>query len=159
MSRVSPEYQAAMDASDAINENNDCAVRAVTITTGLPYPVVHKAFMQAGRKARKGTPRRITQRVVDALGYDMTPIKITAKTAITAERDRQLQDGRVLLGMTRHLAAMIDGKLIDHTTGRRVKLNGAFRVTKRGEPMPAPAVTAEPMRRMSQSNTQLGLFS
>ena len=37
------------------NESNDCAVRAMTLATGLPYADVHAAFKAAGRRDRRGT--------------------------------------------------------------------------------------------------------
>ena len=144
-------------ASSEHNENNDCAVRAVAITTGIPYCQVHKAFTQAGRKHRKGTSRRITELVVNALGFDMDRIAVRAKTGVTAERDHCLANGRILLGMTRHLAPMIDGKLYDWTNGRRKGINGAWRVTKRAAVQVAAAV-AVPFKKMAQTNCQARLF-
>ena len=101
--------------------------------------------------------RHLTQKTAKLLGYEMDAVPYTAKTAITIERDRKLQQGRYLIGMTCHLAAMVDGKLVDWTTGRRKQINGAFTLTKISEPVMAER-KAVPFHRMAQTNTQQGLF-
>jgi hypothetical protein len=126
------------NASSKQHENNDCTVKALAIATGLDYSVVHAAFTKAGRKNRKGCNRRITKIAAAALGFDMEPTVFSAKTAITVERDRRLQSGRYVIGMTRHLAAMVDGKLHDWSKGRRKRINNVWTLTPIATPTPAP---------------------
>lgn len=154
------DYKAIESESRSRNEHNDCAVRAVAIVTGLPYSQVHKVFADNGRKYRKGTPRDVTWKAIDALGYDCEPVRVTAKTGVTLDRDRALQSGRFVVGMTRHLAAVVDGSVIDWTAGRRKQVRDAYRITKKPgldidyiEPTPAA-----PMRRIPQMYTQRRLF-
>lgn len=117
------------DASGRRNENNDCTVRAVAIVTGLPYDQVHAAFSQAGRKHRRGCRRSVTEQACKSLGYAMKSVAHESRTAVTIEREKRLQTGRYIIGMTAHLAGMIDGKLIDWTAGRRKRVNGVYSLT------------------------------
>ena len=142
------------DASAERKEHNDCAVRAVTIVTGLDYQTVHAAFIEAGRKPRKGTPRGVTREACKRLGYQWEPVQVRAKTAITAERDPVLRSGRFVVGMTRHLAAMVDGQLIDHTKGKRKRINGAYTLT----PIAAVERQHVPIKPIAQTNTQMSLL-
>lgn len=55
----------------ALNEHNDCAVRAVAAATGRAYDEVHALFRAAGRRDAAGTPINITRHVLKLLGYEM----------------------------------------------------------------------------------------
>lgn len=141
MTRRSDTMRDVWAASEKLHENRDCTVKAVTIVTGLDYGTVHRAFANAGRKARKGCHRDVTERAVGLLGFEMNNVEYRAKTAITIERDPALRTGSYLVGMTRHLAAMIDGKLVDWSIGRRKKINGVFQLIKIDTPK-APSIPA-----------------
>lgn len=148
-------------AAASFNEHNDCTVTAVTICSGLDYADVHAAFAAAGRKRGKGVNRGITRAACRSLGLEMKRVdrRIKAKTAITIERERSLQSGSYIIGMTRHLAAMVDGKLIDHTKGRRKQVNGVYELhpiqgtdAPASEPVPFP-----PFKRYTKQD-QIPLF-
>lgn len=144
-------------ASNKAGEDRDCTVKALTAITGLDYDTVHAAFAKAGRKPRKGCRRHITNKAAKILGYELEPVRFRAKTAITVERDPLLRTGTYLIGMTHHLAAMIDGELVDWSQGRRKRINDVFKLTKLDA---APAAELQPVafRPMAQTNTQLGLL-
>ncbi len=129
-------------ASEKLHENHDCTVKAVAIVLDMDYSTVHRAFANAGRKPRKGVRRDITERATKALGYEFKEVSRTARTAITIERDRKLQSGRYVIGMTHHLAAMIDGKLMDWSQGRRKKINGVFQLNRIDTPPTPPTIPA-----------------
>jgi len=125
-------------ASNKAHENNDCTVKALAIATELDDSTVHAAMAAAGRKHRKATKRSNTQKAAKALGFHMEVLDTmyyNGRTAITIERDHYLQSGRYIIGMTRHAAAMVDGKLVDWSQGRRLKVKAVYTLT----PM-APAV-------------------
>lgn len=50
-------------------ERQDCAVRAFAVAACLPYERAHELYAAAGRRDRKGTPRRITASVLQAAGF------------------------------------------------------------------------------------------
>lgn len=119
-----------MAASRAKGERNDCTVRAMALSTGLDYDECHAAFAAVGRIKGKGVRRDKTRAAAKRLGFEMVRTATRAKTAITIERDRALQSGNYIVGMTRHLAAMVDGKLHDHTKGRRKRVNNVWEMIK-----------------------------
>ena len=130
-------------AAAELKERNDCTVTAVTIVTGKPYAEVHKAFTDAGRKPRKGVKRAITAKACKALGYELVtldPTRYRARTGITVERDKAFKKGRYVIGMTRHLAACVDGTLHDWTSGSRKRVNDVFTLKpiEKAETLTAP---------------------
>lgn len=48
-------YETAKAASAALNETNDCSVKALAIAANLPYLLVHDLLKKHGRKHRDGT--------------------------------------------------------------------------------------------------------
>jgi len=130
-------------ASGKARENNDCTVKALAIVTELDYSTVHAAFAKAGRKPRKGANRAISAKAAKLLGFHMEQVDshISARTAITIEREPSLQSGRYVIGMTRHLAAMIDGKLVDWSEGRRKKINAVYALSPIAGWSPASNIT------------------
>lgn len=121
-------------ASRSHNETNDCTVKALTAATGLDYDTCHAALAKFGRKPRKGCVfHMVGKRAAQYLGWKMETVskhELRAKTITTAERDPVLRNGRWVLQVSRHVAACVDGKVIDWTQGRRHRLQCAYRFTK-----------------------------
>jgi hypothetical protein len=53
----------------SFNENNDCAVVAISIVCGVPYDVAHAACKAAGRKDCEGTHNSVTEKAINSLGF------------------------------------------------------------------------------------------
>lgn len=127
------------------NERNDCTVRALTASTGLAYDVCHEQFRKQGRKNRKGVHFfREGPIAATALGYTLRrlqPNEYRAKTMITAERDPQLSSGSYCVLVRGHVAALVEGKVIDWSQGRRHKIQAVYAVTK-NDNVPTPIPTA-----------------
>jgi len=105
----------------------------MTAATGCDYSVVHAAFAKHGRKARKGCNFQSTgAAVARELGYHMTrlgPHQYSAKTMISAAKDRALRSGHYVAKVRGHVAAIVDGKIIDWTQGRRHRIIAIFEFT------------------------------
>ena len=146
-------------ASDAHKERNDCTVKALTITTGLPYKQVHAAMAKAGRKPRKGAHLATMKKAAESLGYHFESFRpFMAKTVTSAERDPHLLHGRFVLSTSSHVAAMVDGAVIDWTKGRRHRVNTVFAVTPiRG--FQAPLMEPVPFKPFRPVPVQEVLFS
>lgn len=70
-------------------------------------------------------------RTYAALGFDVIPQEeYTAKTVTTLERDPALSQGRFLISVSggRHAVAMVDGKVIDWTEGRRYRIHKIWKI-------------------------------
>jgi hypothetical protein len=140
--------------ADKHGERNDCTVRALTASTGLDYDICHEQLRKQGRRNRKGCHFFIEgPKAAEALGYQMRKMdrsEYNAKTMITAERDRNLRSGRYCVLVRGHVAAMVDGKVIDWSQGRRHCIKAVYEVTK-VDNAPTPVPTA-PKRTMPKGS-------
>jgi hypothetical protein len=131
--------------SKKLGERNDCTVKAITITTGLPYTAVHAELKKLGRRKGCGTTTDNMVLACRSLGFDMAEVKRgswSAKTCRTAPRDRRLASmGPVILGMARHVAAYNAGEVLDWSENRTKRIRQVWTVT----PIPgfAPAPVAK----------------
>ncbi len=120
-------------ASISHNERKDCTVVAMALALDLDYKTVHSAMAIAGRKHGKACNFSVIgPKAAADLGFlmeTMPDYKYSAKTVLTAERDRKLAKGRYIIKMRRHVAALIDGKVVDHTQGRRKIINRIYTFT------------------------------
>ena len=70
-------------------------------------------------------------RCFEALGYRLTPFReYTAKTVTTLERDPFLRKGRFVVSVSqgRHAVALVDGKVIDWSEGRRHRIHRIWKI-------------------------------
>lgn len=120
-------------ASAAHNEHRDCTVKALTAATGLTYDECHAALAKTGRRNRKGCHWYIQgPKAAEALGFNMRRMdrsEYNAKTMITAAKDRNLRSGRYVVQVRRHVAGMIDGKVVDWSEGRRHRVEDIYECT------------------------------
>ena len=135
---------AVWEASSNRGERNDCTVKALALATGLDYSVCHAQLAKEGRRKGCGTTFANVQLAAQHLGFMMkrrNRREYRAKTMISAERDSSLRHGNLILGTCNHAAAMIDGKILDWTEGRRNRIQSVYVIT----PLPGfmPAVSAE----------------
>jgi hypothetical protein len=103
----------------------DCFVRAVAIATERPYREVYdltnaiaktepRSKTRRGQSnARLGVHRWTADRVCAQLGLEWTPtMKIGSGTTVHVRAD-ELPAGRLVLSLSRHYAAFVDGLLHD----------------------------------------------
>lgn len=102
----------------------DCVARSIAIVTGLPYQQVYddlnaEAKLERPGKAgsrstsRTGVKRRTYERYLKKLGYRFVAcmgIGTGCKVHMIA---KELPPGRIIVRLSRHLAAVIDGELHD----------------------------------------------
>lgn len=103
----------------------DCVARSIAIATGKPYGEVYDA-LAAGMKARtrKGTGsgkasarngvfRDVYQPYLESLGWTWTPtMKVGQGTTVHLRAD-ELPSGTLIVKVSRHLTAVIDGVIHD----------------------------------------------
>lgn len=89
---------------------NDCGVRAVAIVTGKPYAEVFEAM----RASPSGTTwKRTRHDYLLSLGFRWVPTMGIGTGCKVHLRDGELPMGRLLVVVSHHLAAVIDGVLHD----------------------------------------------
>lgn len=110
----------------------DCGVRAVAITTGLPYQRVYDDFNELGKKeplrgkyknrpsnARKGLWHRTVHKYLVGLGFRWVPTMAIGSGCKVHVKADELPSGTLVLRLSRHYAAVIDGTLYDTYDSRR----------------------------------------
>lgn len=122
-------YSKTVTKSNEYRENNDCSVKAVSITCDVSYTVAHKALKAQGRASRQGVTIYMIRDAVKSLGYEMKIIPHSARTMSTIHRERSTQKGYYMALVRGHVASIVNGKVEDWTEGRRHKVTTLFKVT------------------------------
>jgi hypothetical protein len=106
-------------------ETSDCVVRAIAIASGLPYRHVYDAInvLAKGERARRNKPRsnartgtwRATYErlLIGELGAVWTPTMKIGQGCKVHLRADELPPGRLVVAVSRHLTAVIDGVVFD----------------------------------------------
>lgn len=105
----------------------DCATRAVAIASGLPYREVYDAINRLSRRERTGTRKktvsnarlgvhRVTMHnlLVGELGAVWTPTMAIGSGCTVHVRADELPPSRLVLSLSKHYAAVVDGVLRDN---------------------------------------------
>lgn len=106
-------------------EASDCFCRAVAIATGLNYQTVYDAINEAaagerrGRRkrgtssAREGVYRHTADKVCEKFGGTWVPTMRIGEGCKVHCRREELPSGSLVLNVSKHFSAMIDGVLYD----------------------------------------------
>lgn len=104
-------------------EAGDCVARAVAIASGVPYGEVYRALSRGagaerrskGASARNGirTKRKWFKDYMQALGFRWTPTMAIGSGCKVHLRVGELPAGRLVVALSRHYAAVIDGVVHD----------------------------------------------
>jgi hypothetical protein len=104
---------------------SDCACRSIAIVTGLPYQQVYDQLnVQATRErpgpgrrrssSRTGVKTRTIRRYLAELDYEWTPtMQIGAGCTVHLRAD-ELPEGRLIVSVSKHITAVIDGVIHDN---------------------------------------------
>jgi hypothetical protein len=102
----------------------DCVTRAIAIATGMPYQTVYDALNEAASEERIGKRRRRSaartgvhkdtiRNYLRSLGWHWTPtMKIGSGCRVHLKSD-ELPAGRLVLSLSKHSVAVIDGVVHD----------------------------------------------
>ena len=102
----------------------DCAVRAVAIATKRPYREVYDAINVFANKerprgnkkrssARSGVYKPTLDRYLSSIGWVWVPTMTVGSGCRVHLRSSELPDGAIIVRLSRHYAAVIDGVLHD----------------------------------------------
>ncbi len=136
---------ADMDAffaqSLAAAERNDCVVTALCHATGADYPAMLARCTALGRKPNRGVNMDLafTNKALAPWGLKAQPKPLASYAPGLAERGRVptmrampnlLPFGTFFVFVYGHVAALIDGEVVDWTDGRGHRVTSVFEVTK-----------------------------
>lgn len=107
-------------------EADDCVVRSIAIATGKPYQDVYDQMnaMAKRERPRKGQKRSSSRtgvktptvrRYMESIGWVWTPTMQIGSGCRVHLRIGELPSGRLVVRVSKHMAAVIDGKI--HDTG------------------------------------------
>ena len=103
-------------------EAGDCVTRAIAIATGAPYQEMYNTLNQLGKQekktkgrstARGGVYKKTYRKLLEELGWKWTPTMFIGKGCQVHLRADELPKGRLLVSVSRHLVAVIDGTIHD----------------------------------------------
>lgn len=101
----------------------DCATRAIAIATGKPYQEVYDALGESCRtrrlirqrraSARDGVSKGVSRKYLSALGWKWTPTMSIGSGCRVHLKASELPAGRLIVKVSKHLVAVIDGVIHD----------------------------------------------
>lgn len=101
------------------HDAGDCVARAIAIVTGRPYRMVYDrlasvaAEMGYPRSARDGVRPKVYKHVLAEWGWEWTPtMQIGSGCTVHMVAD-ELPSGWIIVRLSKHLAAVVDGVVLD----------------------------------------------
>lgn len=103
----------------------DCVCRAIAIATEQPYISVYDALNNLslslrtrskrtrGGSSREGLKRKVYQSYLKSLGWEFHPTMTIGSGCHTHLRPEELPKGRIIVRLSRHLSAVVDGAIHD----------------------------------------------
>jgi hypothetical protein len=104
---------------------DDCVVRAIAIATKIPYKEVYRGINTVAKRenansrrryrsnARTGVYRDTYTKYLSSLGWKWTPTMGIGSGCKVHLHPDELPSGRLVLSLSKHMAAFIDGVLHD----------------------------------------------
>ena len=106
-------------------EAGDCVTRAIAIATGEPYREVYEALhaqakassskkvRKGGTSPRNGVHRKIYEPYLQSRGWVWTPTMAIGSGCKVHLRADELPSGRLIVRVSRHVVAVVDGVALD----------------------------------------------
>jgi hypothetical protein len=104
-------------------EAGDCVARSVAIVSGRPYAEIYTLLADGagrerksrGRSARNGihTSRKWFKEVMASLGFRWVPTMHIGQGCTVHLKDGELPQGRIVVAVSKHYTALIDGVIHD----------------------------------------------
>jgi len=116
--QISPmfvENDGGRKATGRKGKAGDCAVRAIAIATGKPYQEVYDDLFSANKSSPRhsGTSTKTIHKYLTSLGWSWFPtMQIGSGCKVHLRRD-ELPGGNIIVRLSGHLCAVIDGVIND----------------------------------------------
>ena len=145
-----PTYKKLLKASAVAKEKNDCAPKAVSVVTRVPYEKVLEVMEKHGRKKKQGTYSFITRKTLHDLGWEMTRLDIrkykrrfpkhhSELKYATSHSFRRFPEAwhdlpkKCLAFTAGHVFAVEDGQNIDWSVNNKLRIQGIYEIKPRWE--------------------------
>lgn len=132
LSDTPKQYQEIYQNSQLMNETNDCAVIALSLTCGIDYQEAHKIFKECGRKDRQGAFYGQIRNAFIKAGFHMNRLyDVKAKTVTSLKKEKIFSPaGRYLVLTATHALAMHGNQVLDWTADRRHRVSSIYEIVK-----------------------------
>ena len=112
-------------AAGFVGGAGDCVTRSIAIATGVPYREVYDALNALAVNERRGKRKRgvsnartgvympIVRRYMATLGWQWTPTMHIGSGCKVHLRDGELPTGRLVVSVSKHTTAVLDGVIHD----------------------------------------------
>lgn len=112
----------------------DCVARSIAIATGLPYQQVYDGLNEAGKgerrgsrksgvsSARAGVYKATIHRYLTSLGWQWRPTMRIGSGCTVHLAPGELPDGRLIVSLSKHYTAVVDGTVHDTHDPQRATL-------------------------------------
>ena len=118
--------------SEKMNEDRDCSVKALALTTHLSYEKAHQILKEQGRKPRRGVPMMSIQCSFAMAGYKLVDVtsKINAKTVKSFGNLKLPKTNKYLISTSGHIVAARSNNVLDWTKWRQHRIKRVYRGIK-----------------------------
>ena len=112
-------------------DNRCCAPIAVALVAGVKFRTAQSWLAKLGRRKGRGTPRSITHRALRDHGFTLRRLERLEKRCRTVRTlEREIGKRTLLVHTSRHVLAVVDGKVHDWTRGRLHRIQEIYLVEK-----------------------------
>ena len=103
------------EAAGFKGKTGDCVCRAIAIATEMPYKEVYDLINETAKSesARTGVYIGTIRKVMERLGWKWYPTMAIGKGCTVHLRKDELPSGRLVVSVSRHEVAVIDGVVHD----------------------------------------------
>lgn len=129
-------------------EGRDCAVKAISLLTDTAYEEVRSLLDSMGRKKGHGVPLHDICAAIRTLGFDLVQVDLGDIIAsypkphcnvlknVTTHHPRRFPSSfdaseRYLMVAERHVAAMVEGEVMDWSVNNSLRLVGMSKIVKK----------------------------
>ena len=119
------KYERICKTSEKLGEENDCSVKALAIAGGVTYQKARAALRKHGRKKGEGAYNSQINNAAHSLGIRTIrswPRTINDRMYTAKSITKVYPKGSYILSYSGHVAAMVNGEVMDWTTGKGHKV-------------------------------------
>lgn len=93
----------------------DCAVRAISIATGIDYKKVYNDLkkLNGGKSCRNGTPNKVVKAYMQSLGWKWEPTMSIGSGCKVHLREEDLPHQTLIVSLSKHITCVLDGVIYD----------------------------------------------
>lgn len=118
------KYNSCLKVSNAMHDNNSCAVIALATATQTPHKQAYKTLEKLGRKHKDGTYTHQSLNAIEQLGFKYERVNDdypTAKTPISAVKVLP-KNKTFMVRVSGHIFTIRNGVVEDWTDGRKHRI-------------------------------------